>query len=282
MQSPIPLKLNCCGHFIDMPEHETARPRPTDYLLIWALGGRGFAEVEGQRFDVGAGDLLVMLPRRPQWYGAVRADPWEILWMHVAGRTAAAMVRALRTFGGPCLRLGRDDRLRERFTELVVHSGRTTEEGPGEPVWPDTEALALLGLMWQRLDALSRVPPRPSPLDAVAVARYIHDHLAQTLTLDELADAVHLSPAHFARLFRAHFGVSPMRYVNQKRIDVACALLAETNMKLWQIAQQAGFADPFYFSRLFHRTTGVPPSTYRARQRGTSKRVQDQESGGRS
>ncbi len=264
----LPLKLNSCGHFSDMPDHFTTRAKPTDYLLIWAIGGRGFAETGGQRVDVAAGDLLTFEPGVAQRYGAVPTDPWDILWMHMEGPAVADMVPALRSFGGPCVRLGRDERIRERFIDLVIHGGRTQIDVAGEAVWPDTEALALLGLMWHRLDQLSGVPSRPSPLDLPAIQRYIHDHLSDRLTLSALARQAHLSPAHFTRLFRRQLGVSPIQYVNQKRIDVACALLAESDMKLWQVARQAGFDDPYYFSRLFRKVTGTPPSVYRRRHRG--------------
>lgn len=264
----LPLVLNCCGHFSDMPDHATVRARPRDWLLIWSLGGRGYCQTEGRSLDVQPGDLVLLLPRVAQRYGAERDDPWDILWLHASGPAAGPMWRGLRRFGddGPCVRLGRDEVIRERFVELVVHSGRPTWPAAGEPVWPDTEAHAILGLMWRRLDQLTRVPRRPSPFDPVAVARHIHDHLPDRLTLDSLAAVAGLSPAHFARLFRRHFGVSPIRYLNQKRIDVACAMLDESDMKLWQIAHRVGFDDPYYFSRLFRLHTGVPPSAYRGRR----------------
>lgn len=270
----LPLRLQCCGHFFGQPDPPTVRDNPIDFLVMWVLAGRGFVELgrPGRRRirrNVEAGDLVTMAPGVAQRYGSDARSPWEILWMHVAGPSAASMVEALRRYGRPIAPLGRDRQLHDRFVELVIHARRPTWGHAGEPVLPDTEATAVLGMMWHRLhhrDADPR-PARPSPLDPQAIRQHIHDHLSEPLSLDRLAAAAHLSPAHFARLFKRHFRMTPMRYVNDRRIDAACALLAQTDMKLLHVAEAVGVGDPYYFSRLFRKTTGVSPSAYRQRHR---------------
>ena len=78
-----------------------------------------------------------------------------------------------------------------------------------------------------------------------------------------MAAEAHLSVYHFARAFRLSTGVSPLRYVMQRRVGRAQQLLAQTNMPLATIASAVGFFDQAHFSRQFRRLVGTTPSRYR-------------------
>jgi AraC-like DNA-binding protein len=104
-------------------------------------------------------------------------------------------------------------------------------------------------------------------LDVHALLVYIHDHLAEPIRLEDLARIARLSVTHFSRLFGRIFGVSPMRYVMQRRVGLAQSLLLETSMPVKQVAHAVGCEDPYYFSRMFSKVVGVGPSAYRQRHR---------------
>lgn len=254
------LHLSSSGHFFKMPRHHTRRERAMDYLLIWVLGGRGFVETEGCRIEAGPGDLLSFRPGRPHEYGTDPQQPWDIVWVHYTGKLAAVFTRGIRAFGGPCVDLGLDDELRDRWLELVA------AHLPRDPRWAtrtNTALYALLGLIIHRLQQRAQARPGSVPLNLHLLQTYISRHLGQSVTLAELARQVNLSPTHFARVFKRQLGISPINYVIQKRMTQASSLLAETTMPLKQIAQAVGYADPFYFSRLFKKTVGVSPTVYR-------------------
>lgn len=99
------------------------------------------------------------------------------------------------------------------------------------------------------------------PLQA-AVA-YIQTHYRDNLTIRELAERVHLHPNYFIRVFKNHFGASPIQFVNKKRIEEAKWLLTTTNLPLSEIGESVGIPDISYLSRLFKSMTGFSPSTYR-------------------
>jgi len=96
------------------------------------------------------------------------------------------------------------------------------------------------------------------------VVTYIEDHLAEDLSLSDIAAVVHLSPYHFARTFKEAVGVSPHQYVIGRRVERAKLLLATTNWPLTVIAHMVGFAHESHFAQHFKRLTGLTPSSYRS------------------
>jgi AraC family transcriptional regulator len=83
------------------------------------------------------------------------------------------------------------------------------------------------------------------------------------LRLADLARACDLSISHFARSFKASFGVSCHRWLQERRVELAQELLALTDRSLVDIASRAGFGDQAAFTRTFHRFVGVTPGRFR-------------------
>jgi len=97
------------------------------------------------------------------------------------------------------------------------------------------------------------------------VAQYIRENLRRELRLAELSAVVHMSPYHFARLFKRSTGVPPHRFLVRHRIDEARALLAAQTVPIAEIARSVGFRTPSHFTTTFRRVTGMTPSEYRSR-----------------
>ena len=111
-----------------------------------------------------------------------------------------------------------------------------------------------------------RPPARGPALDARRLKRvldFIDAHWASDISLHELAAQACLSPFHFARLFRDATGLSPHRYVTERRIKAAQAMLAAKQASLAQIAFDTGFGSQANFTRVFRRATGLTPGNYR-------------------
>jgi AraC family transcriptional regulator len=103
---------------------------------------------------------------------------------------------------------------------------------------------------------------RPGAVDVVA--EYIRAHLADTITLDNLAGAVSLSPYHFARSFRATTGMTPHAFVTEHRLMVARDRLLRGDAGVTAIALSVGFSNISHFRRLFRRRYGLAPAGLRA------------------
>ncbi|MBM7439766.1 helix-turn-helix domain-containing protein [Streptomyces sp. HB132] len=86
---------------------------------------------------------------------------------------------------------------------------------------------------------------------------------AQPLDVPALARIAHVSPAHFARTFRATFGESPHRYLQRRRVERAMFLLRESDRSVTDICYEVGFGSTGTFSRTFRDIVGRSPRTYR-------------------
>src|SRR2546428_1601867 len=102
------------------------------------------------------------------------------------------------------------------------------------------------------------------------VSQYIQEHLQRELRLAELSALVHMSPYHFARLFKRSTGVPPHRFLVRCRIDEARALLAARTAPIAEISRMVGFRTPSHFTTTFRRITGMTPSVYRSGGRAGS------------
>ncbi|SET21377.1 AraC family transcriptional regulator [Paenibacillus sp. NFR01] len=99
---------------------------------------------------------------------------------------------------------------------------------------------------------------------------YIDEHVHRNITIQELAERVHLHPNYFIRLFKRQFGVTPIQFINKKRIEEAKWLLITTNLQLSEICDRIGIADVSYLSKQFKAFTGYSPSAYRLANRPSS------------
>ncbi len=95
------------------------------------------------------------------------------------------------------------------------------------------------------------------------VIDYINDYLHHNLSLTELASLVHISPYHFARLFKQSTGMPPHQYVTNCRIERAKQLLAKKELSIIEITQQVGFQSQSHFTTLFRRFLRTTPRDYR-------------------
>lgn len=107
--------------------------------------------------------------------------------------------------------------------------------------------------------------PDPVPSKILEAVSYIQLNLKKDLTVGLLAKRANLNQDYFSRLFLQFTGERPLVYIHAKRIERAQYLIATTNLSYIQIAEETGFDNLPYFSKIFKKVTSLTPGEYRKR-----------------
>ncbi len=209
---------------------------------------------------VSAGDTVLWAAGAPQDFGCV--EPWEIVWAHFRPRAHWHDWLKWPVIGAGVTRIaapppGMVSRIQAALLEM-------DESAHGVSPRAHDFALNALerALLW--LDAAN---PGPQQLDdrihdaVLLVAR----HLADPISVRAIADAVQLSPSRLSHLFTEQVGISPMRFVELRRIERAQELLESSALSIGAIAEATGFSSQFHFSTRFRAVADMSPTEWRRR-----------------
>lgn len=245
-----------CAHQTCARDWECDRKSYGGHQIIFIVRGRGSVRYDGRDHEAGPGDAIVMDLRRPHRYACDPKDPLEIYWARFDGPGVAAVVQAmLDAAGSPILKFASRERMRADFHELFR---LLKNREPGNDLW-----------VWHRLTALvanvmERNQAEKSSADVAPALQLMRERYDRPLALEALAQASGLSMFHFTRRFKRSTGFTPMEYLEKLRIAHAQELLqSRPDLLLKAVAKQSGYDDPAYFSRVFHKRTGVSPTAYR-------------------
>ncbi len=95
------------------------------------------------------------------------------------------------------------------------------------------------------------------------IKEYIHEHLSEKITLEEVANLVHLAPQYCSALFHKETGKTISDYIISSRIDAAKQQMILREMNFYELAESVGFNNYNYFSRVFKKKTGMFPMQYK-------------------
>ena len=133
----------------------------------------------------------------------------------------------------------------------------------------------LLLRIWRLLVQEASLYPgkRAEPLQEARLRkmlRYIAEHYAEHVTVDDIAASAYISRSACFRIFRTLAKKSPLEYLLEVRLLHAAQLLLQTETPVSEIGSGVGFHDPSYFTKLFRERFGVSPRQYRHMRRGVS------------
>ncbi len=168
-----------------------------------------------------------------------------------------------------------DGGFRDPLIERIAHAvdAELAEPAPAGKMLVETLAAALGVQIVRQHSNLERasisLPSIRGALDPRRLRRiadFIDAHLSEDLSVETLANEACLSPFHFARAFKAATGTAPHRYLTDRRIEHAKALIAEGRLPLVEIADVCGFSSQAHLTRWFKRIVGTTPGAYRTKR----------------
>ena len=257
------LVVTDCGYFPEARAHGMTRITPIDQaVVIVCTKGAGWVRVGDTTHPVTAGQVVVIPPTDLHSYGSTPDDPWTLWWLHVDGRDLPEFLAAAgMTAASPVRTLDDVYRVVALVEEVVQLMERDVSRA---------SLLAASGAAWHLLALLASAASAGNQQSTVIdqAKSYLRSHLAERITVADLAARAQLSPSHFAALFRQRVGFPVLQYQTQLRMARARELLDTTELPVGGIALEVGYADPFYFSRQFHAIHGVTARSYRAQRKG--------------
>lgn len=204
------------------------------------------------------GKAIIWSPGAQHQYGHLKRR-WCHSWLSANGAAIDEAVAANRVPMNRLFSIGGDQAflkyLRMIYDELHRHAAR------------DTYMLEGLMQLWIRDMARTyRAEGKETVPQSVEASRqFIEANLQRRVRLEELANVAHLSVSRFSELFRTHYGVSPMHYLQEFRMRRAALLLADSNLAVHQVAAMVGYDDPLHFSKQFRKHYGSSPKAFRHR-----------------
>ena len=109
-----------------------------------------------------------------------------------------------------------------------------------------------------------------TPTDKILA--YINNHYMESITLEELANHVHLSRHYLVHLFKSETGITPFDYIMTTRLEQAKRMLAFTQLSVANVAVECGFESSSYFCRCFRNAFGITPRSFRE-EKGLSNKI---------
>jgi len=223
-------------------------------LVLITAGGGAYAQQNGMRTVVSAGDVLLIFPDVAHGYGPTADRNWDEIYLVFDGPVFDAW-RGMMQAMGPVVSGAPLRQTFMKFRSVAMRSGAVRRL---------LELQSLLADLWEfsRLGRssepawLSRAKEMLSlaPLDARGDPKRV-------------ASAVGVDYELFRKRFRQEMGTSPGKFRDAVILRAGARLLAETDLNLDRIAELTGFCDAFHFSKRFRQVIGVSPREYRQRAR---------------
>jgi AraC-like DNA-binding protein len=234
------------------------------FTFVYLTKGRATVEtVSAGRLTFPAGSVLVLFPREAQGHAPDHDTGSDEYWIEAEGPWIERVVAAAGFHPvAPVMPVGHDDALLRCFRSVIA---TMAEALPGYEAIIGTRVIEIVARI--RALQLAGTVDRDGRLVRRAVL-HMRETLGCGVDLQALAFELGLSYSSFRRIFREKTGSAPGNYFIDMRIQRACELLEATDLPVQAVSDSLGFESLFYFSRLFKKRTGVPPSAWRAARRG--------------
>lgn len=231
------------------------------FTLLFCLDGTGMLDLADSRHRMGRGTFALLRPFEFHAYAADAHQPWSYYWIHFNGAMAQQYYDVVTGSGKrACIEVEPDLKFVQAFETILslYHQGHAYKMLVQASATMHLLLADLYGLACKRACAPESVAAR---IDRTL--EVMRNNPGLQVSIHEFAAMANMSAAYFARQFRRRTGETPRSFFNRLKITKACEYLTTTTTKVESIAHLLGYADPFYFCRLFKGTTGKSPTRYR-------------------
>ena len=232
--------------------------------LFYCLSGEGQFYLAGQLFPVKPDDMVIVNPQVEHTELSLNASPLEYIVLGVASMEFL-FSKADTNYAIFNCRENRE-RMGTLLHMLLAEADRSLDGC--ETVCQDLLEVLLIWLV--RCTTISLQLEEAAPTEnreCAEIKRYLDTNYREDISLDLLAELTHLNKYYLAHTFQREYGISPITYLNRRRIEESKHMLGNTGYSLAQISELMGFSSPSYFSQCFRKAEGLTPNEYRRQVR---------------
>ena len=230
-----------------------------NYVLHYILEGTGTLYLQDQEFPVSAGQAFVIPPKLVSCYEASSDTPWNYIWIHFNGqKTSELLYKAGITSSHPVFFPScRADEIRQCMQDFLKYNSL------------EYRCIGNTYRLFQLLCDTTKNAPGVRETDKALryirdVIRFISNRYQEPIKIQEIADFCGLDRSYLCKIFKHATNYTPQEYLIFYRVKKAKQLLKDPDLPIQHIAYSVGYNDPFAFSKVFKKETGISPSQYRA------------------
>ncbi len=267
--------------FRTMPGYRLTNRRIVDHALLFFLGGAGTYRCEGRQWRIEPGCLAIVRPGRMHTISADPGVPLHLCNIHFDLRPRSDSPQVRWNPPGPARILGPQERLPDdpalpghlppylsvarpelyhEWFRMALHS----VHAPGVTAALRTSATVILLLAELYRQTAEPDADRKDQQGIERAVATMHDRLGHDWSVAELSGLAGLGRTRFCERFSQRFGVPPMTYLRQLRLESARQDLIHGQAPVKEVAQRYGFASVHHFTRAFAAAFGQPPARLRA------------------
>ena len=228
-----------------------------DYYFCYNYEGRMILLLEGTRYEIKPGDFFVLYAGQPYSYWHIKDGNVQNYWVHFTGFGARPLVAFLCASGKQVFSPGKHIENGFYFSQIL---DELHEKKPGYQ-------MACTGFLLQLVTALHRQINRDNKIKTknqaiVDSLQYFYKHYREKISIAQLAQIAHLSEKSYSNKFYKYTGHKPQKYMTMYRVERAIELITLQTLNMNEVAEQAGFNNQMYFSRVFKKHMDMTPSQY--------------------
>lgn len=255
------LGINSCGQqwLVDRDYNTVRENGRADYSIHYIAKGQGCCEHNGKSHTIPEGSLVLYFPRVRHHYYFKKEDGARMLWSHFSG-TACDILDEIKADEPVVIQIGDKKQFEQAFEKMIeAHYNKPAVENQ----LCNGYMLVLLALIKQSTSLKGESKSKAGNHRLEKVLSDMHVNFDEPIDIKKYAAVCHLSEDRFIRMFKAHTGLPPYHYQLKIRIERAVEMLENQSVNVSECAEIVGFNDAAYFSRIFKKFTGHPPSYYK-------------------
>lgn len=258
------LHLQEVGSLTAIKPHTSKREKLQSYLCFMVEDGEGELVYEGKKYELRRGDV-VFIDCRKAYSHSTGMNPntelWSLRWCHFYGPSMPAIYAKYCERGGLPVIRGTDV-----FQYSTIISDIYTLASSSDYIRDmriNEKLNVLLTLLMESSWHRGYSSNAPKKMDISSVKSFLDEHYKEKLSLESVASHFFIDKHYLARLFKEHYGVTLVTYLQQVRITHAKRMLRFTDKSIEEIGLECGIGELNYFSRVFKKLEGVSPSEFR-------------------